>query len=339
MRGDFRVAICDLDGVRSAATGALGVSAGAVPADDLHAWMLGQSARRWSRITAGQHVNDAVGLAIRQHGAIPMTPGREVVDAENPRSWPVRVRQCLDQSDQRHPSARNSGGGCQTRSSTPDQRQSDPLTQHAKTQRAAPVPECQAPDLLDERATRACHGEAHEPANPQCQAHRQPCQRHIGRMPQLDAPWTRDERTPQPGHDAEMEVPRTAIHTSEPLRRTDSTTDLASSPNNTAVHDSTASSMSHTVATPRLARDKRSRNARSTKRLQRAHRYDDPLRPLPESVTDPTSDRRKHAPADLGFRGLDPDGNSDDPVIVTGCAAPSAIRSDRTFRMPARQLS
>ncbi|MFD0635511.1 hypothetical protein ACFQ9X_32130 [Catenulispora yoronensis] len=59
------------------------------------------------------------------------TPGGEVVDPQHSGRQPFRVRQRLDQPNQRHPPDRDSGCRSQTSPGPPDQRQTDPLTQRS----------------------------------------------------------------------------------------------------------------------------------------------------------------------------------------------------------------
>ena len=88
----------DLDRVRRPGAGAVGVGAGAVPADHLDAGMGGQPVRERLGVAAFQQVQRGAGLAVDQHGAVVLAaPDREVVHPEHPRGGRGRVRDGHDQ--------------------------------------------------------------------------------------------------------------------------------------------------------------------------------------------------------------------------------------------------
>ncbi len=89
--------VSDLQSIGGAASGALGVGACPVPADDLHAGMAVQPVGQWPGFTRWEHVDHAVVFDAGQHGGVGLAAAdREVVHAQYPRSTEPRVGQCHD---------------------------------------------------------------------------------------------------------------------------------------------------------------------------------------------------------------------------------------------------
>jgi hypothetical protein len=78
------MAVGDLDGVRCAVPGALGVGTGPVPADDLHAGVVFQPLGEGAGLTVLQHVDWPVRVHVDQDGRIRMAaPLGEVIHAQH----------------------------------------------------------------------------------------------------------------------------------------------------------------------------------------------------------------------------------------------------------------
>jgi hypothetical protein len=76
-------AVGDLDRLRCAAGGAIGVGAGPVPADDADTGMAGQPFGQGVGGAVGQQVDCPVGGQVNQHGAVVVAPAQgEVVDTD-----------------------------------------------------------------------------------------------------------------------------------------------------------------------------------------------------------------------------------------------------------------
>ena len=93
-------AICDLEGVRRAVAGALRVSAGPVPADDLRTWMRLQPRLQGRGLTVRQQVHRVPGADVHQHRPVhvPLAQ-REIINPEDlRRGGDLRLRQCHDQA-------------------------------------------------------------------------------------------------------------------------------------------------------------------------------------------------------------------------------------------------
>jgi hypothetical protein len=94
----------DLHRVRCPKPGALGVGAGAVPADHLHARMRRQPVGQRLRLTARQQLHRLAGLAVDQHGPIDLPAAqREVVYSKHPRGGRLGVRQGQQQPQHGRP--------------------------------------------------------------------------------------------------------------------------------------------------------------------------------------------------------------------------------------------
>jgi len=79
-------AIGDLDRVRGAVAGSLGVGAGPVPADDLRAGMRFQPRLERCRLPVWQQVHRVPGVHIHQHGPVDVPLAqREVIDPQDVR--------------------------------------------------------------------------------------------------------------------------------------------------------------------------------------------------------------------------------------------------------------
>ena len=77
-------AVRDLDGIRCALAGALGVGAGPVPADDLYAGVVAQPLGEGFGLAVFQHVDGPVRVHVDQDGGVGMAFSfREVIDAKD----------------------------------------------------------------------------------------------------------------------------------------------------------------------------------------------------------------------------------------------------------------
>jgi hypothetical protein len=94
-------AVGDLDRNRCALAGAVGVGAGAVPADDLGAGMLAQPVGEGVGFPVGKQVHRAVAVDVDQDGAVAVAAAqREVVDAEHGHAAGIGVGQRAEQAQQ-----------------------------------------------------------------------------------------------------------------------------------------------------------------------------------------------------------------------------------------------
>jgi hypothetical protein len=87
----------DLQSVGGTAAGALGVSAGPVPADDLHAGVADQPRSQWPGFTRGEHIDHAMVFDAGQYGGVGLAAtDREVVHAQHTRRAEPWIGQCHD---------------------------------------------------------------------------------------------------------------------------------------------------------------------------------------------------------------------------------------------------
>ena len=181
-------AIGDLDRVRRARPGALGVVAGPVPADDPRAGM-----RRQPRLEAGglpvrQQVDHVSGAHVHQHRPVHLALGqREVIDPEHlRRGRDLRLRRRGDQAQHRGRVHGDPEGPGQPGGGAPGQLQPEPGQHGQQRDAAPPVPLAQPPGLLGEGDRRARRVPAAEPAHLQDDQHRPPARRavsHHARIP------------------------------------------------------------------------------------------------------------------------------------------------------------
>jgi hypothetical protein len=107
----------DLDRIRCPGARAVGVGAGAIPADDLDAGVRGQPVRQRLGIAPLQHVERRAGLAVDDQRPVDLAaPDREVVHAEHPGSGRSRVRDGHDQPQHDLLARGNAQPGSQPRS-------------------------------------------------------------------------------------------------------------------------------------------------------------------------------------------------------------------------------
>ena len=86
-------AVGHLDGVRSALPGALGVGAGPVPADDLHARVVFQPLGESLGLAVGQHVDGLVCVHVDQDGRVGLAaPLGEIIHAQHGDLASARIR-------------------------------------------------------------------------------------------------------------------------------------------------------------------------------------------------------------------------------------------------------
>jgi hypothetical protein len=180
-------AVGDLDRLRRGLPGAVGVGAGAVPADDLGSRVLPQPGGEGGRLPVGQQVHRLVGGHVDQHGAVGVAAAqREVVHPQHPDPGRLGLGQGAQQPQQGGAAGPGPKGLRQPGAAAARQRQADRL-QHRLQQRAAPgVPGGQPRDLLGERARPAAMIVAEEPADPQPEHDPAPADRRI-RQPALVA--------------------------------------------------------------------------------------------------------------------------------------------------------
>nr|WP_228567015.1 hypothetical protein [Nocardia sp. SYP-A9097] len=134
-------AIGDLHRVRCSGSGALGVGAGAVTADDLHSRVGSQPGREGVSGPVVQDLDRAAGLHVDQDRSVvvPATQG-EVVDTQHPRDRGRWIGQCPDLAQQSHPAHRRGQLPGQPRSRAAAQCQRDRAQRTLQDERAAGVP-------------------------------------------------------------------------------------------------------------------------------------------------------------------------------------------------------
>ncbi len=170
-----------LDSVRGADVGAVGVTAAAVTANDLHARLLGEPGGEGGRLLLGQKIDRGTGLAIDQHGAVVVCPLRRA-NSSTPTTRGV---------------AAGGSGKAMTRASKvvlltgAGQPGGEPLARpagqgHRDRAQQAPELRCPAPvahgqpfDLLGERHPAASWRVAEQAANGQFDAHTPPADRAV----------------------------------------------------------------------------------------------------------------------------------------------------------------
>ena len=181
-------AVGDLDRVRHARPGALGVAAGPVPADDPRAGMRPQPRLQRGGLPVRQQAGHVPGTHAGQHRPVYLSLGqREVINSEDlRRGRDFRIRHRGDQAQHRcrvHGNAERPG---QPGSRTPGQVQPEPGQHGRQRDTAPPVPLTQPRGLLSEGDRRALRAPAAEPAHPQDDQHRPAARRavrHRARIP------------------------------------------------------------------------------------------------------------------------------------------------------------
>ena len=178
----------DLDGQRRALGGAFGVTAAAVPADDLHAGVGVQPGAEGFRGPLGQHVDRPAGVDVDQHGAVdmPLAQGK-VIHAEHQRSPALRVGCGADQPQQRRPAGRAGQPAGQPGAGPAAQGQADCLQHSLQAAGAPAVAGGQARHLLGERGLYARPIAAEEAAGLQVNEHFLATGRGIGQVPLVAA--------------------------------------------------------------------------------------------------------------------------------------------------------
>ena len=180
--------VSDLGRQRRARSGALGIAAAAVTADDLRARMGVQPGPERFRGPLRQHVHRPASLDVDQHGAVDVSLAQgKVIDAEHQRRPSVRVGRGADQPDQRRPADRAGQPPGQPRASAAAQGHGDGL-QHA-IQAAGPpaIANRQPRHLLGERHLRAGAAAAEEPASLQTDQYFLAAARGVGHLPLIAA--------------------------------------------------------------------------------------------------------------------------------------------------------
>jgi hypothetical protein len=93
----------DLQRVRGAERGTLGIRPRPVPADHFYPWMRPQPGRQRRRFAAGQVIDGVVAFTVRDHGGIRVTAtGGEIVHPDHPRRVELRIGQGHDPAQKRH---------------------------------------------------------------------------------------------------------------------------------------------------------------------------------------------------------------------------------------------
>ena len=182
-------AVGDLDRVRRAGPGALGVVAGPVPADHRGAGMGFQPGLEAGGLPVRQQVDHVGGAHVHQHCPVYLALGqREVIDPEHlRRGRDLRFRRSRDQAQHRGRVHGDAEGPGQPGGGGTGQLQPEP-GQHGRQRDAAPpVPLAQPPDLLGEGDRRALGVPAAEPAHLQHDQHRPPARRAISYHPRIPA--------------------------------------------------------------------------------------------------------------------------------------------------------
>jgi hypothetical protein len=160
-----------LQGVRGGPLDRLGVGAGPVPADDLRTGMLCEPGHERLRGAVGQHVHDASGLGVDEHGVVGAALAEgELVHPQHP--W-CTVRHCWrrQQFEQAGPACGQPQAVAQSRSRTAAEFHRDRPQPTRQPDARAAVPLGQPADLLNERLSRATRAVAEEPPNPEPDYH------------------------------------------------------------------------------------------------------------------------------------------------------------------------
>jgi len=174
----------DLDRVRRAGPGAVGVGAGAVSADDLDAGVRGQPVRQRLRVAAFEEVQRGAGLDVDDQRAVVLAAAdREVVDPGHPRRCRCRVGDGHDEPQQGLPGRRDGQAGGQPGARPPCQRDRDAPEHAGQQRRLARVAAGQPVDLLGERRGLAAGGRAEEPPDRQHDLHLPPADGGVGQRP------------------------------------------------------------------------------------------------------------------------------------------------------------
>jgi len=145
----------DLQRVRGAERGALGVSARTIPADHFYSWMCLQPGRQRCGFASGQDIDGVVPFAVRDHGGVRVAAaGGEVVDPKDPRHVEPRVRQGHHPAQERHPPGIEAQLGRQPRAGPSCQCEPDMLQDAVEPGGETPVWAGQPREGLDERASK-----------------------------------------------------------------------------------------------------------------------------------------------------------------------------------------
>ncbi|WYB34013.1 hypothetical protein WJ438_01135 [Streptomyces sp. GD-15H] len=150
------IAVGNLLGLGRPGPRALPVTAGAVPADDLHLGVLAEPGGQVLALTAVEEMQRTVGGHVDQDRAVVASPAEgEVVHAQHFHGADIGLGQGPDQPQQRVPAPTDADRGRQAGSGPAGQGQAD-LRQHPAQQRGmAAVRGGQSHDLLGERHRRA----------------------------------------------------------------------------------------------------------------------------------------------------------------------------------------
>jgi hypothetical protein len=94
-------AVGDLDRLGRATTGTVGIELRTIAADDAHAWMLSEPGGESVSLALRQQIDGTMGFQVDQDGAVPI-PFAEgpIIDAKDPRGWPVRERSLANEAQQ-----------------------------------------------------------------------------------------------------------------------------------------------------------------------------------------------------------------------------------------------
>ena len=212
-------AVGDLDRVRRARPGALGVVAGPVPADDSRAGMRRQPRLQRGGLPVRQQVDHVPGAHVHQHRPVDLALGqREVIDPEHlRRGRDLRIRRRRDQPQHRGRVHGDPEGPGQPGGGAPGQLQPEP-GQHGQQRHAAPpVPFAHPRGLLGEGDRRALPGSGSGTGAPARRS------APAGRPPRRQPPCAHTRRAPAPTPDrtagSTPSPPGTTRRSSPRLRR------------------------------------------------------------------------------------------------------------------------
>jgi hypothetical protein len=189
-------AVRDLNRLRRTGIGAIGVGAGPVPTDDLHARVGTQPVGQGVGLPVGEQVDRPVAVHVDQHGAVDMaTPCREIINAKNPHPGGLRVGQRTDQPQHRAAAGQQAQTGSQPRRGAAGQRQPDDLQRRPPPGAAPSMPRSQTGHLLGVAAYRAAPLLTDQQAYPQHDRHPPTTHRHIGNTTLVTAMHPRTQTT------------------------------------------------------------------------------------------------------------------------------------------------
>ena len=203
----------DLDGLRSADSGALGKERGTVPADDLDVWSPGEPRGQAGRLPVGQQIDRAAGFDVHENGAVvPALAGGVLIDPNHSRRGRFRLRKRVDQAQDSAPAGGCAEDGRQAGAGPACQGETYRGQCGAQPLSALAVPAGQPGYLLHEGPTRTPAVPADEPADPQPEYNAPSSTRHISGKPQVGAVNTVRPCAAGRAHGALHSAPRVNAH-------------------------------------------------------------------------------------------------------------------------------